>query len=47
MYSLPLYISSDHAGVKLKDFLKQKRLQYHWKDLGPDSDKKNGLSSLG
>ena len=34
MYSLPLYIASDHAGVKLKDFLKTKRPKYYWKDLG-------------
>ena len=40
MYSLPLYISSDHAGVKLKDFLKTNRPQYHWKDLGPYSGEK-------
>ena len=40
MYSLPLYISSDHAGVKLKDFLKQERPQYHWKDLGPYNNEK-------
>lgn len=40
MYSLPLYISADHAGIKLKTFLKAKRTKYSWKDLGPHSDKK-------
>lgn len=40
MHSLPIYISSDHAGIQLKSFLKNKRPQHNWKDLGPRSSKK-------
>ena len=34
-YSLPLFISSDHAGFDLKQSLLEKRPQLNWKDLGP------------
>ncbi len=34
-YSLPLLISSDHAGFDLKNLLKTHRPRINWKDLGP------------
>ena len=38
IYSLPLLISSDHAGFPLKNLLKIHRPRINWKDLGPFTD---------